>query len=184
MHTHIKLLTKKYIIDYLNALCFGETLTWDGVDQYNSMVLLSSEDDADVHTEQRGALFVHKKFPMALRLLVTAVEGLQQKICYRITGIEEKISIDDPRKIVYPTDFLTVDYSVSDLNLGIQDVSSYSFCSNVKKDEASMFKLLSFIIDSAFVVKDDFKVYKNLLNEHLSYPPLSDDIHYSPLFGV
>jgi len=184
MHSHIKLLTKKYLIDYLNALCFGETLTWDGVDSYNSMVLLSSEDDNGTHTEQRGALFVHKKFPMALRLLVTAVESSKQQICYRLTGIEDKISIDDPKKVVHPNEYLTLDYSIADLNLGIHDVSSYSFCSNVKKSDNSMFKLLSFVIDSAFVVKDDFKVYESLLNESLSYPPLSDDIHYSPLFGV
>ena len=41
-NAHIEKITKKYILDYLNALLFSNTVLWDGDDQYNELPIFYS----------------------------------------------------------------------------------------------------------------------------------------------
>lgn len=177
--------TKTYIVDLLNSLYFSNIVYWDGIDQYNELPILSFAEDEN--QEQRGALLVHTKKPQALLCLVTVQSGDTQKVCYRLVGVDKTMTIEDPPKICHPmkTKF---DFSISDLNLFVQEVSSLSFSDNLTVDkhptQARTFCLLDFLINSALVVKDEPELFKDLLLDVLSLPPLVDDPHYIPVFGM
>lgn len=182
--TRIMQLTEKYIIDFLNALCFSNTIAWDGIDQFNELPILASVDDSDTKQEQRGGFLVHKKYPWAICVLVTLLEDSKQQVCYRLTSIKEKLQVDDPDKVCLPFDSLDVDFSVSDLNLGSSLSSSYSFCDNVGDQSSRICALLRFMLNSAFVSKNDPIQFGSVLTDVRSFPPMAGDIHYKPIFGV
>jgi hypothetical protein len=54
---HIGKITKKYIIDFLNALLFSNSVLWDGDDQFNELPIFETTAEEGLRTEQRGALF-------------------------------------------------------------------------------------------------------------------------------
>jgi hypothetical protein len=182
--THIVTITKRYIIDYLNALCFSNIMVWDDHCQYNALPLFHIDLDEGSRCEQRGALLVHKHNPWALRMLVTAQDDNRKSICYRITSIEETIQIDDPKRIVRPFDSLKLDFSISDLSLGTREDSSYSFYDRYGNSVGRTVNLLRFLLDSMFVSYNDPKLFSDLLIDMMSAPPISGDLHYNPLYGL
>jgi hypothetical protein len=182
--SQINKLTKKYIIDFLNAMFFSNTVSWDSDDQFNQLPILEEETDTGRHFEQRGVLLIHKKYPWAIKILITVLEDTKQQICYRIVGIKDKVSIEDPKKICIPFDGLHIDFSISDLNLGVQESTSYSFCDNLGNLTTRVFALLRFLLDATFVAFDQRDLFEDLLVENISQPPLGGDIHYAPIYGV
>lgn len=177
-------ITKKYIIDYLNALCFENTVSWAGCDQYNEMPLFSEEEEEGQKQEQRGCLLVHKRYPHALRCLVNVKEFIKQQVCYRITDIKKQIKLDDPNRKVLPFAGLVVDFSIADLNLGLEDISSYSFCDNINGNKDRIISLLNFLLNCSVIVLDERNIFADLFNDILSFPPIAGDIHYKPIYGV
>lgn len=179
-------LTKKYIVDFLNALCFSNTISWDGDDQFNEFPIFSTETEERRREEQRGALLVHNKYAWALRVLVTVIEDTKQQVCYRITGLKNLVKLDNPERVCVPFDALDIDFSIADLNLGMQEPSSYSFADNITADinRARIFSLLRFLLDSSLIASDDKELFEGLLIDTLSFPPFSGDGHYVPVYGV
>jgi len=175
-------LTQKYIIDYLNLLCFSNTVSWDGIDQFHELPILDAEQSAAQRQEQRGGFLIHKKYPWALKILVTVIDGSRQEVCYRIQSIKDIIKIDDPKKTCYPLDMNLLDFSIADSNLGLQDPSSYSFYTKSHNVLTSSFALLDYLLNSHFIAHDSPDHFKDLLIEVESYPPLSGDKHYVPVF--
>jgi len=177
-------ITKKYIIDYLNALCFESTVSWCGCDQYNEMPIFYEEEEEGQKQEQRGALLVHKRFPHALRCLISTKEDTKQQVCYRIINIKKQIKLDDPNRKVIPFAGLVVDFSIADLNLGLEDVSSYSFCDNINGSNNRIINLLKFLLNCFVIVLDERKFFEDLLKDMISFPPIAGDQHYKPIYGV
>lgn len=185
---NITKLTKKYIIDMLNAILFSNVLAWDGVDQYNELPIVGVEDDKKTKVEQRSALFLHRKQPMALRVLVTASQHMSQKVCYRIVGIKKKLETEDPRRTFLPMEQMYLDFSIADTNLGLMQDSSYSFSINfdcaIEKEKSVVFNLLRFMLDSEFVAYDDPELFADLLIDIESQPPVSGDPHFKLVYGI
>lgn len=178
-------LTKRYIVDFLNALFFSRAVAWDGDDQYNQIPLLTESEDLGQRDEQRGVLLVHKKYNHALRLLITVTEDTSQKVCYRITNLKEKLLLDDPKKVCNPMEIPHLDFVIADLNLGIQEASSYSFLDTGKETSSQrVFSLLSFLLESIPVIHQQENLFEDLLMETKSWPPYAGDAHYSPIYGV
>jgi len=177
-------ITKKYIIDYLNALCFENTVSWCGCDQFNEMPLFNAEDDGGQKQEQRGCLLVHKRFPQALRMLITSVETAKQQVCYRIVDIKKQIKLDNPNRKVIPFSYIRLDLSISDLNLGLEDLSSYSFYDNINESKDRIIDLLRFLLDCSVFVIDERELFEDLFNDIFSFSPLPGDVHYKPIYGV
>jgi hypothetical protein len=184
MNDQIIILTKKYIIDFLNALCFSETVFWDGVDQFNEMPIFHSSNEEVERIEQRGAFLVHKKYPWALKVLITLIEGSTQSVCYRIIGIDNQIKISDPKKECIPFELTNIDFSIANTNLGLNRISSYSFADNVNENSVRLFKLLDFLLTAAFVTKEEPSFFEPMLNDIKSFPPIAGDPHYNSVFGV
>jgi len=182
--SQITKITKKYIIDYLNALCFESSVSWSGCDQFNEMVLFTSEEDNGVKEEQRGALLVHKRFPHALRMLVTVKEDTKQQVCYRITDIKDEIKLSDPNKKIIPYSDMHIDFSITDLNLGIDEISSYSFCDNINGNKYRIINLLNFILNCHVITTEDRNIFEDLFDDVLSYPAITGETHYKPIYGV
>ena len=184
---YIERITKKYIIDYLNALLFANTVLWDGDDQFNELPIFYSSNEDGYRIEQRGALFVNKHTLKALRISVVAVESTVQSACYRITGLPEPIRIDEGKSLYYPLE-AGIDVTIADLHLGINDVSSYSFADNTKNEGSitnkRLFSILSHIISSVFISIDSEDIFKDLINSQFSLPPVPSEPHYKPVFGV
>lgn len=177
-------ITKKYIIDYLNALCFENTVSWCGCDQYNEMPIFHEEEEEGQKQEQRGALLVHKRFPHAIRMLITVKESIKQQVCYRVADIKNQIKLDDPNKKVIPFAGLVVDFSIADLNLGLEDVSSYSFCDNINGSKDRIVSLLKFILNCSVIGMDEKSIFEDLLLDMASQIPVPGDSHYKPIYGV
>jgi len=182
--THIVTITKRYIIDYLNALCFSDVMVWDDVCQFNELPLVHVDLEEDSRCEQRTALLVHKSSPWALRMLVTAQEENRRSVCYRITTINDTINIDDPKRVVRPFDSLKLDFSISDLSLGTREDSSYSFYDRYGNSISRTVHLLKFLLDSMFVSYNDPKLFADLLMDMHSAVPLSGDMHYNPIYSL
>jgi len=184
---YIERITKKYIIDYLNALLFSNKALWDGDDQFNELPIFYSSNEDGYRVEQRGALFVNKRTSRALRLSVVATESVVQGACYRLTGLPEPIRIDEGKNLFYPLD-ASIDVTIADLNLGINDVSSYSFADNTKNEghitNKRLFAILDHMINSVFICIDSEAMFKDLINASLSLPPVPSEAHYKPVFGV
>lgn len=185
---HVERITKKYIIDFLNALLFSNTVLWDGDDQYNELPIFDASNDGKFRTESRGALFVNKRVSRAVRVLVTVHESTRQRICYRIKGLNAPTKIDGDSNLFYPLENVAIDFSVCDLNLGLSDPSSYSFSDNVNADglpdASKMFTLLKYFLGATFVAIDDKEIFTDVLTDILSQPPVPSDPHYKPVFGV
>lgn len=181
-------LTKKYIIDMLNAILFSNVLNWNGIDQYNELPIISIEDDKKAKVEQRSALFLHRKHPIALRVLVTATENIGQKVCYRLAGIKEKIEVEELRRVFLPMEQMYLDFSIADTNLGVMQDSSYSFSINFDrksdKDKNIVLNLLRFLLDSELIAYDDKDLYKDLIDDIKSLPPVPGDPHFKPVYGI
>ena len=177
-------ITKKYIIDFLNAVCFESTVSWCGCDQFNEMPLFHEEEDEGQKQEQRGCLIVHKRFPHALLCLISVKEDTKQQDCYRITDIDRQIKLDDPNKKVIPFPGMRVDFAIADLNLGLEDVASYSFYDNINGSKDRIISLLKFLLNSTIVAVDDRKLFEDLLKDVISTPPVPGDQHYKPLYEV
>ena len=181
-------LTKKFIIDMLNAILFSNVLNWNGIDQYNELPIVSIEDDKKAKVEQRSALFLHRKQPLALRVLVTATENMGQKVCYRVVGIKQKLEVEDFRRTFLPMEQMYLDFSIADTNLGVMQDSSYSFAINFDyksgKEKSIVSNLLLFLMESDFVAYDQVELYKELLDDVLSLPPVPGDPHFKPVYGV
>lgn len=181
-------ITKKYIIDMLDAILFSNELTWGGIDQFNELPILNMEEDRKAQIEQRSALFLHRRSPMALRVLVTAMEAISKRVCYRITSIREKLEVVELRRIFLPTEQMYLDFSIADTNLGLVQDSSYSFAINFDfksdKEKSIIFNLLRFLLDSEFYAYDDSALFKDLLDDVLSMPPIPGDQHYKLVFGI
>jgi hypothetical protein len=185
---NIVLITKKYVIDMLNATMFSNTLMWDGIDQFNELPILTVEDDKNIRMEQRGALFLHRRSQMALRMVVTAHESISQRVCYRIMGIHDTLIMDDPRKTFYPPEYLKVDFSIADTNLGMSQDSAYSFSYNIpvdaSKEKGIVFNFLRFLMDSEVIAYEDVELFKDMLNDVLSLPPVPGDPHFKPIYSI
>jgi hypothetical protein len=172
-------LTKRFIIDMLNAMCFSATICWDGNDQFHQLPIFNCEEEnKSQRTEQRGAILVHKAQPHAVKLLVTAHIGDKQQVCYRLTGIDKPIDVEEFRKTCYPIKAASLDFSMSDTELGIEKESSYCF------SQERVFLLLKFLLDSHFLALDDKKLFKSLLNDAISFPPVPGDLHFKPVYAV
>jgi len=161
---------------------------WDGIDQYNELPILYVTEDKNPKFEHRGALLISRDRPVALRILTTTVQSSKQSICYRITGIKKPIRIDDHKKIYYPLESISMDFSIADLNLGVNEPSSYSFCDNTAQNGAvknkKVFALLKYLLASYFISFDKEEIFNDLLHHILSFPPVTTDPHYIPVFGV
>lgn len=177
-------ITKKYIIDYLNAFCFENTISWCGCDQFHEMLIFWEEEGEGQRQEQRGCLLVHKRFPHALRMSIFVKEDMKQQICYRITDIKKQIKLEDPKKKVIPFAGMHLDFSITDLNLGLEDISSYSFCDNINGNKERIINLLKFLLNCFVVVVDDKTIFEDVLNDVLSMPAIAGDQHYKPIYGV
>jgi len=188
VHYHVERITKKYIIDFLNAFFFAQAVLWDGDDQYNDLPIFDNQIDGHEHWEQRGALLVHRKNQTALRLLVTATKTNRQKICYRLSGIKEPVQIDEHKKVYYPLDNVVVDLCIADLNLGVYEQSAYSFFdASEKADHISpkrLFAIVEFLINCYYLSLDRRGLFEDLLADQFSFPPSVIDEHYLPVFGV
>lgn len=179
----VTVITKKYLINLLNSLLFSNTLCWDGEDQYDYLPILQTNEDEGL--EQRAALLVHKKLPLALKLIVSVVsEDTCKKVCYRLKSITEDIYVDAVNKTVRPFDTLELDFSIADLNLSVRDDSSLSFHDFFGKSSGRIFSLLKFLLDSDLIVLRDPKLFADLVVEDGSYPPVSSDLHFDPVFEV
>lgn len=188
MSDRIVKMTKRYIIDLLNSLCFSNTVSWDGVDNYNSFPLFSSGNESDPQ-EQRGFFLVDTRKPVALRVLITMQDVSMFKVCYRIKNIPSAIQFDNPTKICYPmSSSVGIDFSIADLNVGVEEVGAYSFSDNTTVDHIAsqdrLFNLVKFILNSALVVKEDPDLFSDMLNELASQIPQAGDIHYKPVYEV
>jgi hypothetical protein len=185
---HIEKITKKYITDYLNALLFSNVVLWDGVDQFNEMPIFYESTETGYRVEQRGGLFVDKRTTRALRMCATAIESNIQKVCYRITSLKEPYRIDEGNRLYYPLDGVAIDVSIADASLGSKDPSSYSFCDNTDNagnvTVSRLFAILRHLIGSAFLAIDDQELFKDMINDPLSMPPIPSEAHYKPVFGV
>lgn len=180
---NVVILTKKYIIDLLNSLLFANTLSWEDEDQYDYLPILHTDEDEQL--EQRAALFVHKKYPLALRVIVSSlIEGDTKKVCYRLKNIVKDIYVDDMNKTVRPFDSLNLDFAIADLNLSVKDDSSLSFHDFYGKSSARIFNLLKFLLESDLVLLRDPKVFADVLLEEGTAPPISSDLHFNPVFEV
>lgn len=185
-NTNLIQATKRYVIDLLNSLCFANTISWDSTDQYNMLPIFSSSEEES--QEQRGAFLVNLHKPHALRLLVTTQISSLHQVCYRLVDIKKPVQINNPSKVCFPLDGADVDFSISDLNLGTRELSSYSFSNNTTVDhlvsKEKLFSLVRFLLDSAFVILEDSELFKDLLTDTVSLPPISGDAHYIPIYGV
>lgn len=175
--------TKRYILDMLNFQVFGETVSWAGVDQYNSLPIFYEQELADHSEECRGALLVHKNKSTCFRLLVsTHFYKNFQKVCYRIVSLGDKILLDNPPRALLPFSNLKVDFSVADINLGLVDDTAKSFYDNLNKtgavDKGLIISFLRFLLDCEFYVVEDREVFSDLIEESCSFPPLTFDTHY------
>jgi len=185
---HIGKITKKYIIDFLNALLFSNAVLWDGDDQFNELPIFETTLEEGLRIEQRGALFVHRKSSRALRLSVVATESTIQRVCYRVCGLLEPLRINEDKRLYYPLDGVVIDVSIADLNLGNSDPASYSFSDNTnnsgKLNNKKTFTLLNYLISSSFITIEDKEIFTDLLDNPLSLPPIPSDPHFKPVFGV
>ena len=181
--SNVVILTKKYIIDLLNALVFSNTLSWEEEDQFDYLPILHTDEDENL--EQRAALLVHKKYPLALRMIISFVDdGDIKRVCYRLKNITSDIYVDDMNKTVRPFDSLNLDFSISDLNLSVKDDSSMSFHDFYGKSSARIINLLKFLLESDLVLLRDPKVFADIILEEGTIPPLSSDLHFDPVFEV
>jgi hypothetical protein len=185
---YIGKITKKYTIDFLNALLFSNSVLWDGDDQFNELPIFHTTTEDGYRTEQRGALFVNRKNSKALRLSVFAVETTIQQVCYRLCGLKEPLRINEDKRLYYPLDGIVVDVSIADLNLGNREPASYSFSDNTnnsgKLNNKKIFTILRSLLSSAFITIEDPEIFADLINDQLSQPPVPSDPHFRPVFGV
>jgi len=185
---YIGKITKKYIIDFLNALLFSNSVLWDGDDQFNELPILSTTTEEGFHTEHRSALFVHSKTSKALRMSVYATETTIQRVCYRISGLQEPLRINEGKRLYYPLDGTTLDLSIADLNLGNNEPASYSFSDNNdstgKISNKKLFTVLNYLITSVLITIEDKDIFADLIDHQLSEPPLPSDPHFHPVYGV
>lgn len=185
---HINKITKKYIIDLLNILLFSKTVLWDGIDQFNELPIFRSTNDSGIRTEQRGGLLINKAVNKALRVLVSVIETPIQRVCYRITSLKNTVRIDESKRLFYPFDAFAIDLSVANLNLGMKDITSYSFSDNTNNDKnttnSRLFSLVNHITNSVFVSLEDEALFKDMLDDVSSLPPMPDEPHYKLVFGV
>jgi len=185
---HMGKITKKYIIDFLNALLFSNSVLWDGDDQFNELPIFATSTEEGMRSEQRGALFVNRKNSKALRLSVVATETTIQRVCYRLCGLREPLRINEDKRLYYPLDGLIIDMSIADLNLGNSDSSSYSFSDNTndsgKLNNKKTFTVLEYLLTSSFIAIENQAIFSDLIDQQLSHPPLPSDPHYNPVFGV
>lgn len=188
VHYHVERISKKYIIDFLNAFFFAQAVLWDGDDQYNDLPIFNNRTEGTEQWEQRGALLVHRKNQTALRLLVTATKDTRQKVCYRLAGIKEPLQIDEHKKVYYPLDNVIVDMCIADLNLGVYEQSAYSFFdASEKTDHIStkkLFALVEFLLNCYYLSLDRKALFEDLILDQFSFPPSVIDEHYLPVFGV
>jgi hypothetical protein len=179
----VAVITKKYVINLLNSLIFSNTLCWDGEDQYNYLPILHTDEDEKL--EQRAALLVHKKYPLALRLIVSVLnEEDGKKVCYRLKSITDDIYVDAMNKTVRPFDTLNLDFAISDLNLAVRDDSALSFHDFYGRSTGRIFSLLKFLLDSDLIVFRDPKVFADIILADGTTPPVSSDMHFDPVFEV
>jgi len=189
MNNTVIKVTKRYIIDMLNAILFEQTVNWEGIDQFNQMAIVAQEEDGATKLESRGGFFVHDKLPWALRVLATVEEDTSQRVCYRICTIKDRVVFSKPQKNCLPPTDLVLDYSIADLNLGLADWTSYSFHDNIQNPYSSdvshverIFSLLKFLLSSSLHTKDDVDLFSDLVNARESQPPVAGDIHYSAVY--
>jgi len=185
---HIGKITKKYTIDFLNALLFSNSVLWDGDDQFNELPIFRTTAEECNRSEQRGALFVNRKNSKALRLSVVVTETTIQRVCYRLVGLREPLRINEDKRLYYPLDGVVIDVSIADLNIGSSDPASYSFSDNTnttgKLNNQKVFTVLNYLLSSAFIMIEDESIFMDMLDDYLSLPPLPSDPHFKPVFGV
>jgi hypothetical protein len=181
-------ITKKYIIDCLDLMFFEETCTWNGMDMFNELPILSTEIQEPSDMEFRGCYLVHKRIPHGLRVLIARSNVSTIKVCYRICDITKTMIFSDPNKVVYPYNLAPIDFCLSDQNLGAFQPSSLTFANlNTVNFESSVQQLLnlsSFILSSALVFNQDSSCFASLLEDPYSEPPLVNDKHFIPIFGA
>jgi len=185
---HIGKITKKYIIDFLNALIFSRTVLWDGTDQYNELPVFRSAQTDGERTEQRGAIFVDNKTTRALLLSVCTNVTTIQRVCYRMQSLKEPLRINEEKRLYYPLDNMVLDLSVADLHLGSKDPASYSFADNTHNTSEvhlkRLFAILNYLLSARFIAIDDENIFHELLDHPLSTPPMPSDEHFNPVYGV
>ena len=175
----------------VNSLLFSNTILWDGTNQFNELPIFSSDITEDDRREQRGAFFVDNHYGRVLRLLATLEEENLRgnstcRVCYRLSSIQEKMRIGSANRIYYPFT-IPLDFSVSDLRLGVR-TPFLSFSDNTEKDnEVNLSKLMALIghlVASKFIVVDDENLFSDLLTSQLSTPPMASDPHFNLIYGV
>jgi len=185
---HIGAITKKYLIDFFNALLFPHSVLWDGDDQFNELPILKESNEASFRFEHRGALFVDKKTTKALRLSVMVTQSVAQRVCYRLCSLQEPLRINEEKRLYYPLDGPVIDLSIADLNLGNRDPSSYTFSDNTATDgipsNKRIFATLRYLLRAALIVIEDEELFTDLLDHQLSTPPIPSDPHFIPVFGA
>lgn len=189
VHFHVERITKKYIIDFLNAFFFAHAVLWDGEDQYNDLPIFENRAEAGREQwEQRGAILAHKQQQIAFRLLVTATKEKHQKICYRLASLKEPLQIDEHKKMYYPMDNVQIDLCIADLNLGVYEPSAYSFFDAAQKADhistKKLFAVVEFLFNCYYLSIDKKSVFDDLILDQYSFPPDVIDEHYLPVFGV
>lgn len=176
--------TQKYIINVLNAFMFSSTTSWEGEDQFDLLPILKA-DVLEENGEQRGCLLVHNNSPAALKLLITKVINGRTKVCYRITNLEDKMVLDNPKKVCYPSKISPLDFSISDLNFGVDDPLSLYFSDNCSEDLKRIYKLLPFLLNCyPVLLNEGLEIFDDIVVEALSWPPCAGDKHFKPIFGV
>jgi len=190
---HMSVVTRRYIIEFLNAMMFSNTVLWDGVDLYNELPIIDHEKipsdglNPALTYEARTALLVDRSDCSSLRLVVMPIDLTYKSVCYRLTSLNKPVMLEDPKLTLHPLESTKIDFSISDLQLGTNEPSSYSFCDNTSQDgsvtNTRLFKLLRFLIAANLYAYEDDELFSDLLGP-LSTPPVSSDPHYIPIFGV
>jgi len=190
MSDNVSRLTKRYIIDMMNATFFSEQVSWSGIDQFHQLPVIDSFDnELCTKTEVRGVVLVNRKMKTAIKMVIIMSEDIRAsggfKVCYRFKSLEKQSKINE--NLFYPLSQVRVDISAADLNLGLQQDSAYCFSvNNNPTDESKHVScLLSFIINSELVESDDKGVFDEFFGETdlLNYPPCVGDNHYKPVFA-
>jgi len=187
MNPRMVQITKKYILDTLNSLFFSNTVMWDGIDQFNQLPILTSENDKNYHYEQRGALLIHKDRFTAFRAVITVQEQSHFAACYRVANIKEPIKVLLTENLVKETTIFPlhypIDVSVSDGSVGVKAYSAVSFFNNIDSNDSIAFKLVPLLLNSYLIAYEDRSVFEDLLEDSRSQIPYPGDEHYSPIFS-
>ena len=184
--------TQQYLIDLYNGTFFSDKIHWDSVDLFNSLPVISSEDDTEgdnyLRKEIRGALLVHKRFFYGCCLSVCAESGVTDRVCYRLSPLSNAIKLDESNRVVLPMKH-KFDVSFSDLNMGADDMGAYCYYNGTPvldsgSSQSSVFSILKFTLDADIVVAYVPEIFDTLTYDATTHIPLVGDAHHASVFSV